>query len=145
MKIMNLCPHPFLLYKESQFVGLKQDKTNTSIWKADQVYGEPILTVPVSGIVARVDVKSTVGPTILLDNEVSVPTVTSKYGEMVFPEDKLDSATIFIVSLTFANHAANTGKASQFLKWLVTPYKVIRYNTPDAKVIGACGFNFVVS
>lgn len=145
MKVINLLPHPFYLYKESQFVGLKQDKANTSIWKADQVYGEPLLTVPVSGIVARVDVKSTIGPTIILGDEITVPTMTSKYGDVIFPQDKLDGATIFIVSLTFANHVANTGKANHFMKWIVTPYKVVRHNTPDAKVIGACGFNFVVS
>jgi len=145
MKILNLCPHPFILYRETQFVGLRQDKANTSIWKADQVYGEPLLSVPASGIVARVDVKSTIGPTIILGDGIEVPTVTSKYGEITFPYDKLDGATIFIVSLTFANHAANTGKATSFMKWLVTPYKVVRHNSPDASVIGACGFNFVVS
>lgn len=145
MKIMNLCPHPFFLYKESQFVGLKQDKANTSVWRADQVYGNPVLSVPASGIVARVDVKSTIGPTLIIDENIKIPTVTSKYGNIVFPEDKLDSRTIFIVSLTFANHVANTGKANNFLRWLVTPYKVVRYNTPDAQVIGACGLNIVVS
>lgn len=145
MKIMNLCPHPFFLYKESQFVGLKQDKANTSVWRADQVYGNPVLSVPASGIVARVDVKSTIGPTLIIDEDIKIPTVTSKYGNIVFPEDKLDSRTIFIVSLTFANHVANTGKANNFLRWLVTPYKVVRYNTPDAQVIGACGLNIVVS
>lgn len=145
MKIMNLCPHPFFLYKESQFVGLKQDKANTSVWRADQVYGNPVLSVPASGIVARVDVKSTIGPTLIINEDIKIPTVTSKYGNIVFPEDKLDSRTIFIVSLTFANHVANTGKANNFLRWLVTPYKVVRYNTPDAQVIGACGLNIVVS
>jgi len=149
MKIINLCPHPFNLYKETQFVGLKQDRTNLHLWRADQVYGEPLLSIAPSGIVARVDVKSMAGPNIILNSqsgdEISVATVTSKYGGLTFPEDKLDGATIFLVSLTFANHAANTGKANHFIQWLVTPYKVVRYNTPQSDVIGACGFNFVVS
>lgn len=131
MAIINLCPHSFDVYKESQFTNLEQ--TNATTWVADGVKGEAILSVSSSGSIR-------IATTTVEGNPVQgIPTVKTVYGEAIGIPD-VNSDDVLVVSLPAQSmaKAANHPLAAK----MGSPYKVVRLRANTSTVLGCMGLSF---
>jgi hypothetical protein len=132
MAIINLTPHSFQVYNESQFVGLEQTNPTTLI--ADSVEGTALLNLPSSGSI-RIATSTVKGEPI-----DGIPTVKTQYGEAVGIPNNVTNDDTLVVSLRTQSiaKAANHKLASQ----MASPYKVVRLRSNPSTVLGCMGLSF---
>ena len=132
MAIINLTPHSFQVYNESQFVGLEQTNPTTLI--ADSVEGTALLNLPSSGSI-RIATSTVKGEPI-----DGIPTVKTQYGEAVGIPNNVTNDDTLVVSLRTQSiaKAANHPLANQ----MATPYKVVRLRSNPSTVLGCMGLSF---
>ena len=132
MAIINLCPHNFDVYNESQFTNLEQ--TNATTWVADNVEGKAVLSIPSSGSIR-------IATTTVEGNPVQgIPTVVTQYGEAVGIPNNVTNDDTLVVSLPAQSmaKAANHPLAAQ----MGSPYKVVRLRSNTSTVLGCMGLSF---
>lgn len=132
MTIINLTPHNFDVYNESQFVNLEQVNPTTLI--ADSVEGDVILSLVSSGSI-RIATTTVAGDVV-----DGIPTVKTVYGEAVGIPDGITPDDVLVVSLPTQSmaKAADHPLASQ----MASPYKVVRLRSNTSTVLGAMGLSF---
>lgn len=132
MAIINLCPHSFDVYNESQFTNLEQ--TNATTWVADGVEGEAIVSIASSG---SIRIATTTVPSNSIEG---IPTVVTEYGEAVGIPNNVTNDDVLVVSLPAqsmakaANHPLNPQMGS--------PYRVVRLRSNTSTVLGCMGLSF---
>jgi hypothetical protein len=131
MAIINLCPHSFDVYNESQFTNLEQ--TNATTWVADGVEGEAILSLPFINSV-RIDTSTVEGIPV-----EGIPSVKTLYGEAIgLPNVTAHDTLVVSLRTQSVAKAANHPLASQ----MATPYKVVRLKSNPSTVLGCMGLSF---
>jgi len=132
MAIINLCPHSFDVYNESQFVNLEQ--TNPTTWVADGIEGEAIVSIPSSG---SIRIATSTIPSVDIKG---IPTVITKYGEATGIPQNVNHGDVLVVSLPAQSmaKAANHPLASQ----MGSPYKAVRLRSNTSTVLGCMGLSF---